>query len=245
MTRQPSAGFAQFFPSAPRAARDRATEREKARGTKTTDPATANPASKQAANINAGDLPTSQSPAGDGSLPNGSHHPPTDDRGSPTGDTLHNLGSASSYASTGSSVFSAAARQPAPNGTSQIPISSLTPLTAIDSPSHPAQSIQTKSTMPVSDSIDQLDIPAPATQPNGAPHASSSHIARVPARNPNRSRKGFKCTYDPNLERSLTKDKKTAKPVIKEFGLVRSNILYLYPHMEGGRHCLSEIWLMR
>lgn len=218
MTRQPSAGFAQFFPAAPRAARDRATEREKARA-KTHESATTPSALPSAGVAGAGDTSNYQSPVGDGSPPDTSQ-PQADDRGSPVGDTLHTLGSASSYESTGSSVFSAAARQQAPNGASQIPASNLTPLTTVDSPSHVGHTTQAKSNMSISQSTDQLDNPEPATLPNGSLPASFSHVGRIPARSASRSRKGVKCTYDPNTDRAL-KDKKSAKPVLEEFGLVR------------------------
>jgi histone-lysine N-methyltransferase SETD1 len=136
MSRAPAASFAQFFPSAPRAAKDKAKEREKVKPQipdSTTKPHVAD-----------SPLGASQPPAEDASLfhPAGegnilvadSAAPSAEDHASPPGDILNGVGSASSYASTISSVFSAPApsQNMSTSGAAQH-VSSLTPLTAIDS----------------------------------------------------------------------------------------------------------------
>ncbi|KAM0286011.1 hypothetical protein ACHAQH_001201 [Verticillium albo-atrum] len=138
MTRQSSAGFAQFFPTAPRAAREKATEREKAR-LRTQETTSSLLASQHVAGAAPADGLNGQAAPTDAALVNGSHHH-ADDHGSPVGDTLNAVGSASSHAST--------------------------------------------------------------------------------ARAAGRSRKGVKCTYDPLLDKALSKEKiRAAKATFKEFGM--------------------------
>jgi histone-lysine N-methyltransferase SETD1 len=60
-----------------------------------------------------------------------------------------------------------------------------------------------------------------------------SSIERPPARDPLLSVKGIKCTNDPLLDRLRKKNvNKNAKPVYKEFGLVR--IITEYLRCRGG-----------
>jgi histone-lysine N-methyltransferase SETD1 len=222
MTRSQSAGFAQFFPAASQAAVDRATERRKAR-TKAHD-STASPLPNT---VGAGDASQTQSPSGDGP-PNHRPQPPVDDHASPSGDALQPQGSASSHASTGSSVFSASAPPPVHtnNGTSHPSGANFTPLTTIDSPSHPSFSAQPKPNVLAAPSPDHTALVGSAPPLNGSSATSTAHTTRIQARDPGPSRKGLKCTYDPNTDRSSTKDRK--KPTFQEFGRVRLNII-LYP----------------
>lgn len=229
MTRNTSASFAQFFPAAPRVARDRAKERERARA-KTQDLIGTSLGSHPTRNGALGDMPNAaRGPATDGTFLNGSHQ--ADDHGSPSGDTLNTVASASSYASTGSSIFSTSQRHLIPNGASQVP--STTPLTTIESPSLLGHTNQPDS-KPIHSQISDRDDFTSTRKGSvshldgSSPHASS-HTSRVPARDPTRSRKGIKCTYDPLLDRTLSKDKmRITKPTFQEFGAVRSPILYLY-----------------
>jgi histone-lysine N-methyltransferase SETD1 len=79
--------------------------------------------------------------------------------------------------------------------------------------------------------------------PNGLVHdtpaASPSVAERVPARDPSRSIKCIKCTYDPLTDSSLSSsEKRKAKPKYKEFGLVcESDTLILW----GERHLDYEL----
>jgi [histone H3]-lysine4 N-trimethyltransferase SETD1 len=227
MTRPPGASFAQFFPAAPRAARDRAVERDRER-LKAQEPPSA-----PVADTNCHRTPSRRSPSrGDNDFSSGSgltskSHPnglvtdaappPTDDTESLTGDTLNTVGSASSHASTSSSsLFSASAQQ---NAMAAVRNSNtdLTPLTSIDSPSAniPATG-HTKA---------QSTTPLHSDGPNGFIHDNSpglpSGIERVPARDTHRSIKCIKCTYDPLLDLKIpSAERRKAKPQYKEFGLV-------------------------
>jgi histone-lysine N-methyltransferase SETD1 len=169
------------------------------------------------------------------SLPNGpsnAAHPPHDDADSLIGDSLRAVGSASSHESS-SSVFSSSAMQQVSGPATKPHSTSITPLTNIDSPSYRTSIHATKASSLT---------PLHAEKPNGlVPNAGvtadgtstplsvlPSVTGRRPARDPTRSVKGVKCTYDPFADRKLsTNDKKKAKPILKEFGLVRTNTIYL------------------
>jgi histone-lysine N-methyltransferase SETD1 len=236
MTRSQSAGFAQFFPAASQAAVDRATERRKAKA-KAYD-STASPIPTI---VGAGDASHAQSPSADGL------RPPVDENASPYGDVLPTTqGSASSHASTGSSVFSATAPPlgHTSNGTSHPPGTNFTPLTTLDSPSHLSHHAQQKSNnMLAASSPDHPESVGSAPLLNGSLATSNADTARIQARDPGPSRKGIKCTYDPILDRSLTKDRKNAKPIFQEFGRVRFEH-YTISLLKGGRHRMSETRLI-
>ncbi|KAE9577586.1 Histone-lysine N-methyltransferase, H3 lysine-4 specific [Colletotrichum fructicola] len=225
MTRQPSASFAQFFPAAPRAARDRATEREKAKAKTQDTPATSGLLVGQKSGATASLNGTSaRAPSGTDGLLSDSSQQPADGHESPLGDTLNAVGSASSYASTGSSsVFSTSARQAAPNGSSHIPTTSGTPLTSIESPSYSGNAGLPKTNMVHAQTIDRDEASASRNTPLSRLNGSlpePSPIERTPARDLSRTTKGIKCTYDPFNDRTLSKhNKKSAKPIYKEFGL--------------------------
>ncbi|KAK2065656.1 SET domain-containing protein [Colletotrichum caudatum] len=223
MTRQSSASFAQFFPAAPRVAKDRA-EREKAKA-KTQDTTGGLIAGPKISNTS---LPNGTSDGrtsrADGLLSDTSQQPAAG-RESPTGDILNTVGSASSYESTVSSVLSTTARQAVPNGIPQIPISSGTPPTSVESPSCSGNNSLPKTNMLQAQQIDQGEASASHNIPTSRLDSTQipgpyPPIERTPARDPTRSRKGIKCTYDPNIDRTLSKHgRKDAKPIYKEFGL--------------------------
>jgi histone-lysine N-methyltransferase SETD1 len=227
MSRAPAASFAQFFPSAPRAAKDKAKEREKSKSQ----------ISDSTSKLRTADSPLVSShtlaedagstrPAEESNIPvTDSAAPPAEDiASSPPGDILNGVGSASSYASTISSVFSAPT-QPATMSTftASRNVSSLTPLTTIDSSPNPAASPNQYKSINGTDSVANQ-----SAGQNDATHAETaladheSAEPRVHAREPIRGIKGTICTYDPNLDRKLgSNEKKKAKPTYKEFGLVR------------------------
>ncbi|KAF6812905.1 Histone-lysine N-methyltransferase, H3 lysine-4 specific [Colletotrichum sojae] len=220
MTRQSSASFSQFFPTAPRAARDRATEREKAKA-KTQDPSSGFGGLKSTSSSSLNGTSARAATGTDG-LPSDSSQQP-DGHESPIGDTLNAVGSASSYASTGSSVFSSSARPTVPNGSTHIPTSSGTPLTSIESPSFSGASGLPKSNMSHIQAIDRGEASASHNTPISGLHSSlpepSPPIQRIPARDPTRSRQGIKCIYDPSNDRTLSKhEKRDHKPRYKDFG---------------------------
>jgi len=229
MSRAPGASFAQFFPSAPRAAKDKAKEREKSKSFSIDSPSIRPVADTKAV------ASTFRVDDGGSSRGGGDSMPPATDASAPQaedneslqGDLLNGVGSASSHTSAVSSVFSAPGQQPniSTSGTSRN-VSSLTPLTNADSsPSRVTSPNQYKAGAPATNStwssaekpIGHDDVlqaqPASADQPPSEP--------RVFARDPNKGVKGMICTYDPLLDRKLSSnEKKKAKPIYKEFGLV-------------------------
>ncbi|KAK4105119.1 SET1-like protein [Parathielavia hyrcaniae] len=226
MSRPAGASFAQFFPAAPRAARDRAMERERAK-IRAQDSPSAQPADANGRRIPLNPSTSSRSddrPVAGFTAP--SHvnsdrpdaaRPPTDDNESLAGDMLNSGGSASSHTSANSSLFSAPAR---PRASASLGRShaQLTPPTTIASPSSylsTAGPLKGQSTTPRRfDNRDGL-VPMPNAS---VPHPPA--VERVPARDPSRSIKCIKLTYDPFTDQSLSSfEKRKAKPRYKEFGL--------------------------
>jgi histone-lysine N-methyltransferase SETD1 len=228
MSRASGASFAQFFPSAPRAAKDKAKERERVKSQGLDSPSIRPVAdSKVSLSFPRADDIASSRPGGDIKAPpvNG-FAPSAEDNESLQGDLLNGVGSASSHTSTVSSGFSA----PAPQSNMSTlggprNVSSLTPLTNIESSPNPASSPQHKAGFTATLSNELNNVIAVGT--NSALFADSSAEAhthtepRVYARDPNKGVKGIKCTYDPALDKTATKKAKLGKPIYKEFGLVR------------------------
>ncbi|KAI1319874.1 hypothetical protein F5Y16DRAFT_390484 [Xylariaceae sp. FL0255] len=195
----PSAGYREFFPNAPRTARDKASERERERSSRTSDgpdprTTTRDPANKH----DSADIPTIEYQQGD---------------------MLNGVGSASSHASTASSVFSAANNHAALSNAAN----NITPLTAPGS--SPAQSNP------------QISSSKASPHPNG--HSTSTIppavAKRVPARDPTRTTQGLKCIYDPLLDRTMsTTDKKSMKPKYKAFGGAEDDVPPPDPRLSKG-----------
>lgn len=152
-----------------------------------------------------------------------------EDNESIQGDLLNGVGSASSHASTISSVFSAAVPPASTNWGGVSNVSSLTPLTHIDSSppgrsKSPPQFKMDATSAQSSDQYHNVLSPKPAFL-----QAATNEFAsppRIYARDPGRGVKGTKCIYDPQLDDKLSSSgKKKAKPVYKDFGLVRTHIL--------------------
>lgn len=243
MTRPSGASFAQFFPAAPRVARDRAVERERAKSRSYESHCT------RVADTNGHRTPTgsqdSRQPEGIGlrainTAMSRSHRddalqPHTDDSESLAGDNLNTIGSTSSHESSSSSVFSTSAQHNAA-ATAKNLISYISPLTAVDSPANSYIRDQKQF---------QQAAPAPtfnarsesSSTSNGfvgpALEATSSAIERIPARDPGHSIKVTKKTYDPLLDKKASaSERKRAKPVYEEHGLVRVHIDNI--NLEGG-----------
>jgi [histone H3]-lysine4 N-trimethyltransferase SETD1 len=226
MSRASAAGFADFFPAAPRAAKNKAKERQRAKS-KALDSPSATPVNPQqeASTLSRSRDENAQSELStDG--PNGANIEPAvpllDASESPQGDLLNGVGSASSHASTISSVFSAP-----PATTTFGGPSNLTPLTTDDSSPPPLLASphrsNTTTAIPLSRSF-PADSSFPEKEVAEAQIQSSlqdSPAPRIHARDPNRGVKGEKCTYDPQLDHKLSSsDRKKAKPIYKVFGLV-------------------------
>lgn len=223
MTRPAGAGFAQFFPAAPRAARDRATERERAKY-KTQESSPVQPVDanghrtprNQSASSHHDDAPAASLL----SKPhmNGIDRTPMDDPDSFAGDTLNTGGSSSSHASTSSSVFSAPTR-PSASGAMRRSNTQLTPPTNLTSPSsYLSTTAYTKAQSTTPFRADGTDTLKPIT--NGSAQDTPA-VDRVPARDPSRSIKCIKRIYEPLADTSLSSSEKNkGKPVYKKFGLV-------------------------
>lgn len=215
-------GFAAFFPNAPRAAKDKAKEREKVKSHKIDSPiirAVGDTKMFSLSNNRVENIP----PRSDGeSKIRSSDTAATqaDDTESIQGDILNAVGSASSHASSVSTVFSMSAPQ---SNTSTFAgsrnMSSLTPLTNIESSPNRIPSPNNQKLGSLSDFNDKAIAtnnvlstePATADIPPADP--------RVYARDLHRSVKGNICTYDPLLDQKPSSDKRKAKPIYKEFGL--------------------------
>lgn len=233
MTRPSSASFAQFFPAAPRAARDRAIEREREKARKealespSSAPTDKTPVSRQSA-------PGAASRPDDPALATSRREPsfsdpartPADDIDSFRADIPNTVGSESSHTSIASSIANSSVRTNGVAVSKNASHSHLTPLTTIDSPS------------PI--------VAPPSTKPDSSTHLSSNHSNghslqpdapsdsaaavnlsnisdRPPARDPSLRVQVIKATFDAPVDRS-SRDKK--KPRYKEFGLVRKHIKY-------------------
>jgi histone-lysine N-methyltransferase SETD1 len=226
MSRASGASFAQFFPSAPRAAKDKAKEREKVKSQVLGSPSIKPVADAPAAPLQsrAGNVPAALAASESNITSTDTAVYQADDNESLQGDLLNGVGSASSHASTASSVFSA----PAPQSNmstfgSSRNVSSLTPLTNIDSsPMRMSSPNQQKTGDPSSGLAAEKDAAqydAPHAEPALADHTPPP--ARIFARDPNRGIKGSICTYDPALDKySTSSKKKSGKPTYKDFGLV-------------------------
>jgi [histone H3]-lysine4 N-trimethyltransferase SETD1 len=222
--------FAAFFPSAPRAAKDKAKEREKSKSQSLESPGIRPSADTHVVSTNsrAGDTGSSRSTKESLVTVTDIAAPQAEDNESISGDILNGVGSASSHTSTVSSVFSAPAQQSnmSTSGGARN-VSSLTPLTNTESsPLRIPSPKQSKpGALPTISSVSAnekavLDNDSPPAQPALADQLPSD--PRVYARDPNRGIKGIICTYDPLLDRKLgSNEKKKAKPIYKEFGLVR------------------------
>ncbi|TGO10410.1 hypothetical protein BTUL_0136g00330 [Botrytis tulipae] len=229
MSRASGASFAQFFPSAPRAAKDKAKEREKSKAQQADSPTTLSVTDTQ---INAKALTDNASItrlSEDISIPIAD--PPTlttEDNESVQGDILNGVGSASSHSSSGSSLFSVnnqlSNSMQASAGSRNI--NDLTPLTNADSsPNGVASPGNAKADMPVTATtraaLDNTKSRHVVAIPNSAPAEHTSTEPRVLARDPARGVKGKKCTYDPFHDPHIhsTKEKHNRRPHYKEFGL--------------------------
>lgn len=225
------ASFAQFFPSAPRAAKDKAKEREKVKSSQIQESPRVKAANSQAVLSNSLAISDDAglTPCGSGenkiSPPEVMPTSQADDNESLQGDLLLNgVGSASSHASTVSSVFSAPAPHSNMSAGGSKNTSSLTPLTNIDSsPNRITSPHNHKSGVPSSGLTADINT-APHDVPQAQPALAEPEptTPRIFARDPNQGIKGTKCIYDPLTDKTISSSKnKKAKVVYKEFGLVR------------------------
>ncbi|KAI1115852.1 hypothetical protein F5Y14DRAFT_440340 [Nemania sp. NC0429] len=211
----PSASYREFFPNAPRAARDKANEREREReryGKAPSDapdgqPKTVPPAHRDAKH--------------DSSAPD-SARPPTQDTYAEClrGESLNGAPSASSRASTVSSIFSTHNNTSAVTVAAQASNNAVTPLTAAGSPVSNSNTTQplkhhTAAVSTFPGRADSTSLPA-AIKPSATP---SGAVKRLPTRDPSRTTQGMRCAHDPSIDKSLSStERKSNKPKYKAFG---------------------------
>ncbi|KAG9246142.1 histone-lysine N-methyltransferas-like protein [Calycina marina] len=233
MSRASGPGFAQFFPTAPKAAKERAKERVKSKLQASESPIIRPVADIQVVygSSRLGDAGSAR-PTENINHHGNAAHVPAEDIDLPPGDSLNDVGSASSHSSTVSSVFSASAQcTGVPTaGTSHI-VSSLTPLTNIEfspnpgaSPGGYKPSAQTTNTSGFSANNANLHNDVARTQPHTTNHASTE--PRILTRDPDRGSAGSKCIYDPICDKKLSpherkkaEGKRGLPAKYKEFGL--------------------------
>ena len=220
MTRPPTGvSFAQYFPTAPKVqlaeALDRAG-RDLSKGSKIRDhPSSHAELATLSPETDANEIYRSAQGSSSLSAP----HSRTDDHDSPMADIPSTGGSASSHASSGSSIFSHPPRHLATTSHSRLP-ANVTPISSRFSPLNPPHSAPS-----ITDTSRSSAHSSQTTQLNGVLSYIPSFAERCPARDPLPSIKGLKCTYDPLLDRLRNKSvNKTSKPIYKEFGLVRTFI---------------------
>lgn len=232
MTRPSSASFAQFFPAAPRAARDRAMEREKEKAKRELQESPSSTLTDKPV-YGRQSVPSATIPSDDHAVATSTRDPsisdpaqtPADDIDILRADIPNTVGSESSNTSNASSMRVNAAAT-SKNSSSY---SYITPLTTIDSPSPPVGPQPTRpdtsnSSYPAKTNGSALN-PA-ALRTNGDASATFNTSHRIPARDPSLRVQVIKAVHDPSADRS-SRDKK--KPKYKEFGLVRKyKYIYIY-----------------
>lgn len=245
--------YSQAFPLAPKNARDKAKERERATS-KTIDSPKILPTSGikvvNAVAFSLNQERDAQPRGGDTNITDSSA--PADDADVQPGDLLNGVGSASSHESAPSEVFSTTAANSAP-ANSGMPSNSQTPLTINESsPTDPLQSPrQPKTDTPLPARNGLVENPSNITSLSSS-HASTSHAAPLrnlpPTNTPTRlpifphgKPRGIRCTHDPELllhQFRITKEEaKKQKPVIEEFD---GAVCTQYISSLGERH-LSEL----
>lgn len=195
MSRPAGASFEAFFPSATRVAREKVKERERTK----LQSADSTLLAQAKSVVFPPDTLVSKSNSNtiksrDVEGPSAAH----EDGENASGDLLNGVGSASSHASN-ASVFSAPSRNTGASG-----ISSLTPITAADS------------------SPGRIVSPA-HNLASSLKHGDNrgDEPPRILARDSSRVIKGRIRTYDPETDKNLSsKDRRKAKPIYKDFGLV-------------------------
>ncbi|KAI2623283.1 histone H3-K4 methyltransferase Set1 [Hypoxylon sp. NC1633] len=217
----PSAGYKEFFPNAPRAARDKANEREREKSSRASE--AIEPDSKTATLAHRDGAKYDISSLSDVA------HPPIDDTESLQGDILNGVGSASSHTSSASSVFTTFNTSTALNASSRASNSNLTPLTTMGSPANPshmqpskqrASAIQNTSSKNASANSQTTATRPASSVPAAVAAAVAAAAGRPPARDPNLTIKGTKLIYDPSTDKSLsTSERKNMKPKYKNIGL--------------------------
>ncbi|KAI9818186.1 MAG: histone methyltransferase set1 [Pycnora praestabilis] len=150
-----------------------------------------------------------------------------EDNESVQGDFLNGVGSASSYSSTVSSIFSATNPPLVSSKLGEVPnLHASTPLTNVDSSPtgrafSPSQSMlfPERSGSRVNSGYAEPRVSSPSKAQESMTPIDNTFPSRPQARVPGREVKGTKVTYDPELDKKLSsKEKRKIKPVYKNFG---------------------------
>lgn len=244
--------YSQAFPLAPRDARDKAKERERAKS-KTIDSPKVLPINilnaANATTVSRNQEHDADVRGSDMTLSDTFSAPPADADIQP-GDLLNGVGSASSHASTVSEVFSNAATSSGP-ATSNNPHNTFTPLTLTESsPIEPQPSPRDPKADTAIHLLNDLSDNAAASHGKGlSPSHAMSH--GTPSRNPPSTTrvqmrppgvKGEKTTYDPELLLHLFQitraDAKIQKAKVQEFG---GAVCTQYNNSLGERHLFELV----
>lgn len=216
MSRASTAGFSDFFPSAPRAAKNRAKERERAKS-KPLDSPLLEPVN---ADRDANNLSRSRDEARRGSISGAASDEVardtntvgTDEGELQQGDLLNCVRSTSSHTSAASSVFSTTA-QSNNHGGASMPVS-LTPLTNDDS--SPIGQVTSprglkQAGLKTPSSLEHVESSSPKHVPQDIkPAQVRAEPPRIQMRDSNKP-KGQKCVFDPQLDKSGIKPKPKVK----------------------------------
>ncbi|KAI0547314.1 hypothetical protein F4679DRAFT_555010 [Xylaria curta] len=207
----PSASYREFFPNAPRAARDRANERERERHSKTSALTDSHSRIATATHRDAKHDVSASDPARPSNQDTYAEYS--------QGDLLNGVGSASSRASTASSIFSTHNNTSAVNAAAHASNNAVTPLTVAGSPAYnsttQASKENTAAAAAHAGKADSTSLTA-AMKSSATP---PSVVKRLPARDPNRPIQGMRCIHDPSTDKSLSSvEKKSMKPKYKAFG---------------------------
>ena len=230
-----SAGYADFFPTAPsvlQQKKQKATlERQRARKIKAAEARVVSGA--EVVSVGLVSLESVHGGAQvNGGVTGGAkgdiHTSVLDDDEPVPGDLLNGVGSASSHTSTVSSIFSGANNLLAGSNPGILSNAlATTPLTNVESsPPERDGTPPASKQMYVARRLDSQRAVSPSVgsvfddAPLDVRPVEEPHSARIPARPLGRQVKGEICTYDPELDKKLSsKEKRKLKPVYREFGL--------------------------
>ncbi|EXJ81400.1 hypothetical protein A1O3_07691 [Capronia epimyces CBS 606.96] len=222
MSRPPGSKFADFFPSAPsviatKSSKSADTDKSRLRSTEgRVEDAQVRDSLVRVA-LNSPNTQPHPSTKQDNLAKPSNHSLISEESDQFAGDLLNGVGSASS-SSTASSVFSAPIANAAMPGTNHLHFSTLTPLTNSDSPPNG------KLMSPAADSTSHAVMDSNSITSN-LHHGSMTPLPTPPAhrrfaRDASSPVKGAKCTYDPELDKTLnSKDKRKLKAQFEDFGV--------------------------
>ncbi|KAI9670399.1 MAG: histone methyltransferase set1 [Caeruleum heppii] len=246
-----SAGFADFFPTAPsvlqqkkhnQAARER-QQRAKTRPAEPPPPGVAAPVSSATTSTRHGrDHHVGVDARHVNGLDSDHRQPHSDDFDPNQGDTLNGVGSASSHTSTVSSVFSAVnggstisnrSAHAQPHTTTPLTNTESSPPPRLGSPSELKLAYHSQSLAVIHDPSSPTRESALKEALGGLSPDRTLTPQRTPARAMGKVRKGNRCSYDPELDKTITsKERRKLKPRYEEFGQEDDDLPPADPRLE-------------